>query len=139
MYIDTSALVKLYIGEPDSDACEGIVAQETLVSSRLLYCEFRSGLLGKISRGAVSLEFASEVWSEFERHIEDRRIRLISLNDVLVLDAVKLLNDLHPSVHLRTLDALHLVTYMSVEAGAILTRDRRMMEAATYMGLPLAG
>jgi len=139
MYIDTSALVKLYIGEPDSDACEEIVAEESLVSSRLLYCEFRSALLGKISRGAVSPEFASEVWSEFEQHIVDRRIRLVSMDDTLFIEAAKLLGEIHPFVALRTLDALHLVTYMSVDAGPLFTKDRRMIQAAAHMGLPVAG
>ena len=139
MYIDTSAFVKLYVDEPDSEACEAVVSGESLVSSQLLYCEFRAALFGKISRGKVTIEIASEVWSEFERHLLDRRIHLISLNDILVQDAARLLNELHPSVPLRTLDALHLVTYMSVEAGPILTKDRRMIQAATQMGLPLAG
>src|ERR1035438_5955174 len=56
MYIDTSAVVKLYVEEPDSEACEAIVVGTTLVSSRLLYCEFRSALLGKVSRGVISAE-----------------------------------------------------------------------------------
>lgn len=139
MYIDTSALVKLYVEEPDSEACEAIVAEESLVSSRLLYCEFRAALFGKISRGKLSPEIASKVWSEFERHIVDRRIHLVPLNDILVQDAARLLNDLHPNMPLRTLDALHLVTFMSVDAGPILTKDRRMTQAAMQLGLPLAG
>ncbi len=139
MYIDTSAVVKLYIGEPDSDACEATVAGATLVSSRLLYCEFRSALLGKVSRGIISAELRAEVWQEFEKDVAAQKIRLVSLNDMLVQDAAELLHELHPDVPVRTLDALHLATYLSVETGPLFTRDFRMHQAAVQLGLTLAG
>jgi predicted nucleic acid-binding protein len=139
MYIDTSVLVKLYIEEPDSEACEATVAGTTLVSSRLLYCEFRSALLGKISRGKVSEGTCARVWQEFEKGIADHRIRFVSLNDILIKDAAELLWELHAKVPLRTLDALHLATYLSVEAGPLFTKDIRMHQAAVQLGLPLAG
>ena len=62
MYVDTSALVKLYVDEPDSDACEATVAGNSLASSSLLYCEFRSALLGKLSRMLISRAFLDEDW-----------------------------------------------------------------------------
>jgi predicted nucleic acid-binding protein len=139
MYIDTSALVKLYVEEPDSEACEATVAGATLVSSRLLCCELRSALLGKVSRGMITTEVRAEVWQEFERDVAAHRIRLVSLNDILVQDAAELLGELHPVAPLCTLDALHLATYLSVETGPLFTRDARMLRAAAHPGLPLAG
>jgi uncharacterized protein len=139
MYIDTSVVVKLYVGEADSEACEAVVAGTTLVSSRLLYCEFRSALLGKVSRGIIPAELRAEVWQEFEKDIAAKKIRFVSLNDLLVHDAADLMSELHPDVPLRTLDALHLATYLSVETGPIFTRDLRMIQAAVQLGLPLAG
>jgi|CZKI01.1.fsa_nt_gi predicted nucleic acid-binding protein len=139
MYIDTSAVVKLYVEEPDSEACEAIVVGTTLVSSRLLYCEFRSALLGKVSRGVISAELMAEVWQEFEKDIAALKIRFVSLNDLLVQDAADLLSELHPSVPLRTLDALHLATYLSIETGPLFSKDLRMLQAAARLGLPLAG
>lgn len=139
MYIDTSALVKLYIEEPDSEACEATVAGTTLVSSRLLYCEFRSALLGKILRGKVSEGSGAKVWQEFEKGVADHKIRFVSLNDMLIQDAAELLRELHAKVPLRTLDALHLATFLSIEAGPLFTKDVRMHQAAVQLGLPLAG
>jgi len=49
------------------------------------------------------------------------------------------MGELHPGVPLRTLDAIHLATYLDVEAGPLFTRDPRMLQAAAFMGLPLAG
>jgi predicted nucleic acid-binding protein len=139
MYVDTSAVVKLYIREPDSEACEAAVAGTTLVSSRLLFCEFRSALLGKVSRGIISHELRAEVWQEFEKDVAAHKIRFVSLNDLLVKDAADLMFELHPKVHLRTLDALHLATYLSVETGPLFTRNLRMLQAAEQLGLSLAG
>jgi predicted nucleic acid-binding protein len=138
MYVDTSVLVKLYIREPDSEACEATVAGTTLVSSRLLYCEFRSALLGKVSRGIISSELRAEVWQEFEKDIAEHKIRFASLNDILLQDAADLLSDLHPNAPLRTLDALHLATYLNIEAGPFFTKDLRLLQAAVQLGLPLA-
>jgi predicted nucleic acid-binding protein len=139
MYIDTSAVVKLYLKEPDSDDCEATVAGTTLVSSMLLHCEFRSALMAKESRGMISRELRVEIWREFESAIEDRRIRLISMSDLLVREAGDLLSHLHPNLSIRTLDALHLATYLSVESGPLFTKDLRMLQAAKKLGLPLAG
>jgi predicted nucleic acid-binding protein len=139
MYIDTSVAVKLYLAEPDSESCEATVAGKSLVSSRLLYCEFRSALFGKLSRDKLSAESGRKVWHEFEKAIATQEIRLVSLNDVMVQDAAELLNELHPNVPLRTPDALHLATYLSVEAGPLFTKDLRMLQAAEHLGLTLAG
>jgi predicted nucleic acid-binding protein len=139
MYIDTSVAVKLYVEEPDSDACEATVAGRTLVSSSLLWCEFRSALLGKVSRGVISSDLEGEILGEFERDVATRKIVLISLDDLVIRNAAGLMGELHPGVPLRTLDAIHLATYLDVEAGPLFTRDPRMLQAAAFMGLPLAG
>jgi predicted nucleic acid-binding protein len=80
----------------------------------------------------------SIVWENFEEHLASRKIRLVALSDVLVQDAADLLEQI-PTVHLRTLDAIHLATYLSIDAGPLFTKDRRMLQAATKLGLPLAG
>jgi uncharacterized protein len=139
VYIDTSVAVKLYLTEPDSESCEATVAGKTLVSSRLLYCEFRSALLGKISRGKLSAESGHMVWQAFENDVASSTIHFVSLTDLIVRDAADLLRELHPNLALRTLDALHLATYLSVETGTLFTKDIRMLQAATQLGLSLAG
>ena len=139
MYIDTSAFVKLYVGEPDSEACEAMVLGNTLVSSRLLCCEFNSALLGKQLRGIISAEIRAEIWRKFEMDIAAHNIELIALNELVIQEATELMTELHSRVTLRTLDAIHLATYLSVETGPIFTKDARMGLAATHLGLPLAG
>lgn len=138
MYLDTSVVVKLYMNEPDSQECESALAGHSLVSSSLLLCEFRSALLAKISRGLVSADLGSEIWREFQNDLAGFKLTLIPLSDPLVRDAAEILEELYPSVSLRTLDALHLATYLGVEAGTFFTKDRRQREAARHLGVDMA-
>jgi predicted nucleic acid-binding protein len=138
MYIDTSVLVKLYIKEEDSEVCRNIIADSSLVSSRLLYCEFRAALFGKELRNVISPESRDEAWQTFEGDISDRLIRFVPLNDLVMQDARAVLDELHPAVSLRTLDAIHLATCLGIEAGPLFTKDHRMLKAAGRLGLALA-
>jgi uncharacterized protein len=138
VYIDTSVAVKLYVDEPDSSDCEETVRSSPLVSSRLLYCEFRSAIVGKVARGAISDSLHAEIWAQFQSDIDGQRITLISIDDVLVSDASSLLAELGPDIPLRTLDALHLATCLCVEAGPLFTKDSRMRQAAVRLGMPVA-
>jgi len=139
MYVDTSVVVKLYFKEPDSEECEAVATGSTLVSSRLLYCEFRSALRSKVSRGNVSAEVGAEVWQDFMNDIAAHRMQFVALDDMLVQDAADLLSELHLKVPLRTLDALHLATFLSADVGPLFTKDARMLRAASQLGLTLAG
>lgn len=139
MYIDTSVAVKLYVAESDSAQCESIVADMPLISSRLLYCEFRSALRAKFARHAISERAMDEVWARFQEDIADRQIQFIPLGNYILEEAVGLLNALPPRFALRTLDALHLASYREIEVATFFTRDVRMREAAAYLGYPLAG
>jgi predicted nucleic acid-binding protein len=137
-YIDTSVATKLYINEADSSACVDIARGATLVSSRLLFCEFRSALLGKESRGEISREHRVEAWKQFVAHAAAGLVRFIPLDDVVIHDAADLLDELHPHVALRTLDALHIATFLSIDGGPLFTKDLRMLNAAAHLGLAVA-
>ncbi|HVU23943.1 MAG TPA: type II toxin-antitoxin system VapC family toxin [Opitutus sp.] len=138
MYLDTSVLVKLYVNEPDSVACDGVARGHTLVSSELAYGEMLSALLANERAGHLGADERALAWNRFIEDHEAARIYLVPLNGVLVQEAADLMEEVHPQVPLRTLDAIHLATFLSVDAGPLFTRDRRMLEAARRLNLPLA-
>jgi predicted nucleic acid-binding protein len=138
MYIDTSVAVKLYTHEADSDACEAVVDGADLVSSELLYCEFRSALFAKERLRMISAQARDRVWEAFEQSLAERVLQLIPLDGAVVREAADILGQVHPTVALRTLDALHLATYLSIEAGPLFTKDKRMRNAAGQLNLTLA-
>jgi predicted nucleic acid-binding protein len=78
------------------------------------------------------------VWELFETHLLDDVIELIELDGLIVREAAETMAKVHPHVPLRTLDALHLATFASVDAGPLFTNDRRMIAAARLLAFPLA-
>lgn len=138
MYLDTSVVVKLYTREPDSAECERIAAGHRILSSELLYPELWSALLAKERRGVISPDERARVWQLFEFHLLDEVVELVNLDGQVLREAAEMIARVHPQVPLRTLDAIHLATFAGIEAGPLFTNDRRMIEAARLMALPLA-
>lgn len=124
VYLDSSAAVKLIVREPESEALERwLRPYDVLASSTLL----RTELLRAVRRGAP-------------RRIAQVRAALTAFTlravDDEILDAA---GDIPPT-SIRSLDAIHLATALRLadELDAIVTYDRRMMEAAGLLGLPVA-
>lgn len=138
MYLDTSVLVKLYTREPDSAECERVVGDHKIVSSELVYAELWSALLAKERNGTLAPDARQRVWELFEVHLLDDVIELIELDGLIVREAAETMARVHPHVPLRTLDALHLATFVGLDAGPLFTKDKRMLEAARRLNLPLA-
>lgn len=140
MYLDTSVVVSLYAREADSEKCEAIAADsDGFFSSELLRGEMTGALLAKEKNKIISRDLREAILTKFDAHVADGTVRLIPLNGLVVREAVKVMRQVHPEVLLRILDAIHLATYLSVDAGPLFTRDRRMQEAARKLGIPLAG
>jgi len=138
MYLDTSIMVKLYTREPDSAACERVVAGHSIVSSELLYVELWSALLAKERAGGLSPAARQRVWELFEAHLLDELVELVELSGHIVREAAEMIARVHPQVPLRTLDAIHLATFAGLEVGPLFTVDRRMIDAARLLTMPLA-
>ncbi|HEU5064164.1 MAG TPA: type II toxin-antitoxin system VapC family toxin [Solirubrobacterales bacterium] len=122
-YLDTSAYVKLPLEEAGHEQLRIELSQwEGYVSSMLLGVEAIRACARKCPQGARD----AREWLE--------GVSLLPLDDP-VLDLATTL--LPPT--LRTLDALHIATALSVrdEIGAFFTYDRRLAESAAVHGLPV--
>lgn len=120
IYVDSSAIVKLAVREPESAALRRYLQRKgPLVSSALARAEVLRALLPAgekaIARGRSVL----------------RRFDLVRVND-RVLNAAGLLRP----AELRTLDAIHLASagQLGAEMRALVTYDDRMAEAARQLG-----
>jgi uncharacterized protein len=120
IYLDSSAVVKLVVREPESAALRRYLhRRRPLVSSALARTELLRALLpagdDAIARGRAVLQ----------------RLDLVRLND-RILNAAGVL---HPAA-LRSLDAIHLATagQLGAELTAVVTYDDRMATAAKRLG-----
>ena len=125
VYLDSSALVKLVVREEESDALRSFVAANAAaVTSAVAVTEVRRAI-GRLST---------------RRALSDR-VRLV-LDGVALLavdaDVLERAARLAPS-ELRTLDAIHVASALSIKADllAFVTYDERQRAAARKAGLPL--
>jgi predicted nucleic acid-binding protein len=119
-YLDSSAIVKLAVREPESLALRRYLRRrQPLVSSALARTEVLRALLPAgdeaVARGLSVLQ----------------RLDLVRVND-RILNAAGLLRP----PELRALDAIHLATAdeLGEELGALVTYDDRMATAARHLG-----
>jgi predicted nucleic acid-binding protein len=137
MYLDSCVLAKLFVNEPDSEACVARVSGSVIVSSELAYGELYSTLLRKERAAEINSALRQLLWAEFERQVRQESIYLATLDGTIVRRARDVMNDVHSHVPLRTLDAIHLATYLSVITGPLFTKDIRMRAAARFLEIPL--
>lgn len=123
-YIDSSAIVKLAVAEPESKALRRYLSRRRLlVSSALARTEVARALLPNgpeaMSRGEDAL----------------RRIQLLRINDRVLSEAGRM-----QPADLRSLDAIHLASanQMGPSVTQIVTYDERMAEAAKAIGWSVA-
>ena len=120
-YIDTSACGKLLVEEAHSAALAAFVnslAEDSLIASQLLETELRR----MATRHALPQAAVTEILSRISLVLPERDF----------FHRAGLL----PGRHLRSLDALHLITALDAEADTVLTYDQRMVDAAESIGMP---
>lgn len=123
VYLDSSALVKLVVTEPESTALRQFLRRRSeRVSSALARVEV---LRAVRSHGEAAIQRAASVLS---------RVRLLRV-DAAVLDAAA---GLDPRV-LRSLDAIHIASALELgdDLDSLVTYDRRMSEAVAMLGIAL--
>lgn len=124
-YVDSSALLKLVVREPETAALEADLAdRDGLLASRLAVVECR-----RAARRASDRRVLQTVEQILEA------IYLIEVTPAILDDAAAA----EPST-LRSLDAIHLATALSVGDARmdVITYDRRLAEAARAHGLTVA-
>lgn len=129
-YVDTSALLKRYVDEADSErAVELLNADRQLVSARHMIVEVRRNLARLLS--PVDLAAAR---SEFMRDLES--ISLVELD----ADTCELASVIGEETGARTLDALHLAAASRLGTSiTFLTFDIRQATIARALGFIVAG
>lgn len=131
-YIDTSALVALYIPERLSISVDAAVRNTSPAVSPLTRVEFCSAIARRIRERALSEAHGGAVLNALDQHIAQRRFRLLPVAGAAFDEAARLLRG--NRVPLSTLDALHLAV-AALHQHRLLTADRQLARAATAAGV----
>jgi predicted nucleic acid-binding protein len=142
-YWDTSALLKLYVPEPDSPTFLeriGLIGT-ALLTADVAAVELLCALERKEHAGDVSEGGAQALFQRFELDLGAGRVVLIPYGrDVwkAAKDLVRLAYGEEPPVMIRSLDVLHVATALCAKVGTVVATDRRLRRAATLAGLEIA-
>jgi len=135
VYIDSSALEKLYVDEVDSDVLDAALrGRRDLWISELAITEVLSAVARRRREGEISAGEATEIRDALLADANDGIYGRLDLGRNVHRDAERLLLTVE-SVPLRTLDALHISLASEGGCTHLVTFDRRMGEAAAHAGL----
>jgi predicted nucleic acid-binding protein len=134
MYLDSCILVKLLVTEPDSEFFIRSLVGRSLITSELARTEVFSALLARERAGKISAPDRRRAWHEFEERVKAKEIKIEPMSSIVLRKATHSLEQCHPKVPLRTLDAIHLATADLCQDFPLATTEARLRDAAALMG-----
>lgn len=133
IYLDASALVKLFVPEPESEALnQALVGAEDVILSDLALTEMASALGRRTREGRMTPVESRRLYREAETLAAS--CRRVELTPPIHRRAERLLLS-SPDIPLRALDALHVVTALDAGAATLVTYDPRLRAAGVSQGL----
>lgn len=141
IYLDTSALAKLYRPEIGTAIVERIIDDSSgdCFILRLGVLEMHSVLAQKTRAEEISSSETALVLQRFRKDIRVRRFRVQALSVRHYEMAERLVDAYGPTHGLRTLDSLHLAGAMDLKAGklinSIVVADKILARVAALEGL----
>lgn len=139
LYLDTSALVKLYVKERESELVRKAIARARAVATHLIaYAEMRAAF-GRAQRlGRVALDELPALFEDLDRDWE--RMDIVGVTEPMVRRA----GHLAVQFGLRGYDSVHLAAAESAARQTATAGDLRfvafdtpLVTAATALGLPV--
>lgn len=131
LYADSSAFLKRYVDEPDSDAAESVLlSDDSLLTARHTIVEVRRNL-ARLLTGADGAAARTAFAHDLEA------ISIVEL-DVVTCETAATIAE---TTGVRTLDALHLAAAQRAGGASIpvVTFDVRQAQAARALGLTVLG
>ncbi len=130
LYVDSSALLKRYIDEHDSDVADALLATDpVLVTSRITEVEVRRNL-ARLLDGSAQLAAKRQLSTDLDA------FALVNLDATTCNEAARIAE----RTLCRSIDSLHLAAaWRAGSATTVLTFDARQAQAARSIGLAVVG
>lgn len=136
IYLDASALVKLFVAEAESDELnEALLGAQDVIISDLALTETASALGRRTREGLLAFAESRRLHREAAKLAAS--CRRAETTPLVHRHAERLLLTL-PEIPLRALDALHVALALDADAATLVTFDPRLGTAAASQGLFVA-
>jgi predicted nucleic acid-binding protein len=136
IYLDASALVKLFVPEPESDTLnQALEGTEDVIVSDLALTEMASALGRRTREGLLTYAESRRLYREAEKLAAS--CQRAELTPPIHRRAERLLLTSR-KVPLRALDAMHVAMALDSKAATLVTYDPRLRSVAASQGLFVA-
>jgi len=141
VYLDTSALAKLYLPESGSDELEDVLlGRRDIIVSDLAITELTSAVARRVRDTDLSAAHARRIYQRVLNDVGAGEFRRAEITANSHREAERLLMGIARRVPLRAADALHLGMATLLGVRVLVTFDQRMRSAAEALGtLDVAG
>ena len=131
LYVDSSALLKRYVDEPDSEGCERFLGSDAVLLTA-------GHTVVEVRRNLARIVDEKDLPKQREAFMRDMESFSVIELDTVTCDAAA---GIAETLGVRTLDALHLAAAQRVGGSAVsfLTYDVRQAQAARSLGFPVLG
>ena len=137
IYVDSSALVAVYVSERFSKTARSVVRGAGQVPFTALHqLEVRNGFELLVGRGLITKDECSAIQGQLQDDLENQRLVEVSLDfDRVFVDAIEL-SRLHTARFLsRSLDLLHVAAAHVALCTEFVSADDRQLAVAKISGL----
>jgi predicted nucleic acid-binding protein len=139
VFWDTSALLKLYVAEPDSNAFAGLTGSEEPLAISAWTChELLCGLRRKELTHGLKAGGAEAIYERVRQQITSGALRVIAYSATVSERATEVIRSCYNApkpVAIRSLDALHLGSALAAGAGELVSADKRMRAGARIFNI----
>ena len=137
---DTSALLKLYVRERDSDRFHDLIQSlpEKTVISQFTLAEMHRALWAKVFARAVRVNFAQKAYRQFRADADPAVLDVVPFERAVEEEFDRIIPICYrasPPVPIRTLDGLILSSALIARTGRLVSTDSRMRAAGALLGL----
>jgi predicted nucleic acid-binding protein len=137
---DTSALLKLYVRERDSDRFQHLIQTlpEKTAISQFTLAEMHRSLWAKAFARAIPTNFAQKAYREFRTDVQRALLDVVPFGQAVQEEFDRIIPICYrasPPVPIRTLDGLILASALIARTVRLISTDSRIRTAGTLLGL----
>ena len=136
IYADTSALVKYYYPEPESDLVEAaLIGADRVLVSHLSVVEFASALGTKVRTGGLKKNEETTIWEAFQEDLQAGAMEMVDIDERHYTKAAGIVRRFAHGFAIKTLDALHLAIVLDLGDCMMLSTDETLVRVAGRLGI----